>query len=640
MKTLGPFVALVVLSIIAAGCAGQALNSSMPAAPPVNAVSVAPNVNRQPRVTLVVPLAFNGTAFSLGRVRSCANIGDAQRYTPRVTRRLTLDSNVVLRPTCVPKRLPASNLYVAGGEVGKGGDSDAAFTPIAGPVRWHDNPWSFTPSALGIRLNKGAHYVFYVAALPKDYGPSPPSPGTGNYVLLHPLSFNGTSFTVVPGPCFQGDPGDAPPYVAPTSGPLVLNGAVTVTPSCVPSPLPSFSPLPQLYIVAIPLANVSANRHRAIGTHWPLGANLPNIPVIPAVAIAGPASIPSNPWVFAPDSPGLTMQGGMSYGFFIAIALPSPPPTPSPLPSGTGNYFLLHPLSFNGTTFTVVPGSCFGFYHGNAPPYVAPTSGPLTLSGPVTVTPTCVPSPLPSALPSSAPIAQLYIVALPLPSSPGAKPLAKISASWQHGRHHGIPATAIAGPAYLASNPWTFAPDTPGLTMAGGTSYGFFIAIQAPSPPPVPRPPQPYHAVVPLNFDGTTFTVANTGDCTPVGVPTPYAPPSSGPLTLAGPVLIEPTCAPSSSSSGGPQLYIIATVAHWAGRYPSGSSPDWGGPYGNHLWGIAIAGPVSATSDPWSFAPLAPALALSQGIDYLFYVASPSGPQRWGGPTGRARPNP
>jgi hypothetical protein len=325
----------------------------------------------------------------------------------------------------------------------------------------------------------------------------------------------------------------------------------------------------------------------------------------------------------------------MSYGFFIAIQLPSPPPTPSPLPSGTGNYFLLHPLSFNGSTFSTVPGSCWGFYHGNAPPYVAPTSGPLTLGGPVTIAPTCVPSPLPSALPSSAPIAQLYIVALPLPSSTSQKQ-SGLSASWQHGWHHGIPATAVAGPAYLASNPWTFSPDTPGLTMVGGTSYGFFIAIQAPSPPPIPSPPHGYHAIVGLNFDGTTFTVANAANCTPVAAPTPYAPPSSGPLTLAGPVVIEPTCAPPSSSSGGGQLYIVATVANWAGHYPGrGTGPNWG-QYGNQLWGIAIAGPAGGTSDPWSFTPLTPSLPLLQGVDYLFYVATPGGgPGGWNPPSKR-----
>jgi hypothetical protein len=488
MKTLGPFVALVVLASIAAGCAGGALSGSVPAASSAANGIAAPAANHLPRATLVMPLVFNGMTFATAGLRSCSKVGEAPRYTPATTHQLTLTTNVVLHPTCV--RTSASRLYVVGAQLGKGGESKADFAPIAGPVQWHDRPWSFRPSALGIHLSAGAHYVFYVAAI-ADQTPWPsPSPGSGRFLLLHPLSFNGTNFTIVPGPCFEGDPNDAPPYVAPTSGPLVLSGSISIAPTCAPSPLPSFSPLPGLYVVAIPLTNSSSDRvgHTA-AARWPaLNASLSNLPIIPAVAIAGPANLANNPWVFAPDSPGLTTEGGMS--------------------------------------------------------------------------------------------------------------------------------------------------------------YGFFIAIPAPMRPPLPSQPHGYRAIVPLNFDGTTFSVASSS-CTPVTAPTPYAPPSSGPLTLTGPVVIAPTCAPSppASSASAPPLYIVVTIADWRSRWGNPARrprPDWGGTQHSFLWGIAIAGPVTATNDPWSFTPLSPSLTLSQGVSYLFYVASPGGFNRWsrGDPRGQLRPSP
>ncbi len=239
--------------------------------------------------------------------------------------------------------------------------------------------------------------------------------------------------------------------------------------------------------------------------------------------------------------------------------------------------------------------------------------------------------------------------------------------------------------------------------MTAGASYGFFIAVPLPPAPPTPAPPPPtqsYREVVPLNFDGTTFTVPAITDCFNLPTPSPYTAPTSGPLTLSGSVSIAPTCAPASSSSssgdalqrthpadGGysspPPLYIVATVCAGSSSSSGGdsvrrirSNDDDGGNNcsssssssgdnvrgarpndgGNGCWhggggwggggggdsathrarpsdddgggcinGTAIAGPVSVTSNPWVFAPISPALMLTAGLQYSFYVAMPSG---------------
>ncbi len=388
------------------------------------------------------------------------------------------------------------------------------------------------------------------------------------------------------------------------------------------------------------------------------------------VIVGGPVAWSQKVWRYAPAGSGIAMIAKHRYAFFL-IDMPDTYPYPSPGPSAspTGNYVLLQPLSFDGTTFTPVANACFQGDPYDAPPYFAPTSGPLAVST-VTVTPTCVPSPLPSY----SPLPQLYVVAVQLGSGDNAKHAVRHAFKLPMDRSWGVPATAIGGPVNVTDNPWNFAADTPGLTMTGGQSYAFFIAAALPTPAPSTSP-APYDAIVPLDFDGTNFTVAAFSSCSSIGTPAPYTPTASGPLTLSAPVVVTPTCAPGSSGSyggdnalrrvhrndggygnnGAGQLFIVAVACSASSSSSSSSSGcgngcgssssssgcggdgygggcsngggdnakrphDGQGGGGCTVIGSAIAGPVNATDDPWSFAPLTPALNLTAGTQYTFYI--------------------
>lgn len=272
------------------------------------------------------------------------------------------------------------------------------------------------------------------------------------------LSFDGTSFsTPAGGQCGLGGVFHTTPYMAPTSGPLTLSGSVTIAPTCVPSPSPSGSPPPwttnQLYIVGVQLPNHHTGHAFREG-----GGGFPNLNIY---AVAGPASVGSSPWSFAALTPGLTFQAGANYEFLI-VALPTPP---SPQPSSAPLTRIVVPVQFDGTTFSTVASSGCGPRSPAQQPYIAPSSGPLILSGNVSIIPTCLPSPLPSNAPP------LYLVAVNVNG-------------WHHGhdaKHWGPPppntiVTAIAGPAGVSENPWSFAPLSPGLTMSQGQGYLFYIA--------------------------------------------------------------------------------------------------------------------------------------------------------------------
>lgn len=511
MKTVAPFVALVLLALFA-GCTGGGLSNNVVPAGPNGTGSASQTLSAAQAVTpdralpcnrhngcpaqLVAPLAFDGTTFSVNpHFRACGRswIGGGRPYTATTTGTFMLASSVTLAAVCGRLAKPNTQVYLAvaqkGGRHGHGralavsdGGTTTFFTPLGGPVNWTDSPWTFAPIAPGINMTAKSKYVFFLVAVANST-PTPPPSATptpsGNYVLLQPMSYDGTTFAPVANQCFHGDPHDAPPYVAPTSGPLAIPAAVTVTPTCVPSPLPSFSPLPQLYMVAIQLGDDDAKR-------------------------------------------------ASKREHLRAFKLP---------------------MDF----------------------------------------------------------------------------------------HLGVPAVAIAGPANIPDNPWSFAPDAPGLTMTGGASYVFFIAIAVPTPPPVPSTPQPYRAVVPLNFDGTNFTVPTIASCTSIGTPAPYVPTSTGPLTLAAPVTVTPTCAPAapSASATPAPLYVVATLASWhhddrGGNPGHGHGPPGGshGGDGCTIFGIAIAGPANVADNPWSFTPLSPALTLVSGVSYAFYVGQPIGDSR------------
>src|SRR5579862_7129203 len=110
------------------------------------------------------------------------------------------------------------------------------------------------------------------------------------------LAFDGKRFTRVTVACAKLNLNHGPTYTAPKSGPLRLTAAITIAPTCRPSPLPSLPP--RLYVVAV--------RSSQIAT------------------IAGPAQIVSRPWSFTATWPGLTMVKGAQYRFF-AISYASAP---------------------------------------------------------------------------------------------------------------------------------------------------------------------------------------------------------------------------------------------------------------------------------------------------------------------------
>jgi hypothetical protein len=274
---------------------------------------------------------------------------------------------------------------------------------------------------------------------------------------------------------------------------------------------------------------------------------------------------------------------------------------------------LIAPLNFDGTTFTIATfRSCDHVRESKAPEYTAPSSGPLTLSGNVSLPPTCVPATLPSS--------QLFIVG---------------EQTHRHGGGGGnlspngkMSFTTIAGPVNWTDNPWSFAAVSPGLALQANANYIFFVesvpisATPSPQPSPTEPPNNEFHAIVPLSFDGTNFTVATVTSCDDFGSAPAYTATASGPLQLQSDVLVTPTCAPSPEPSDAPQtLYIVASTEH-GGNQGDAMRPNHRG--GKSIHGTAIAGPVSATDNPWTFAPLVP-VTLTAGTNYTFFVAYPKG---------------
>lgn len=533
MRLTTPFLGLfAALAIAVTGCSGSGAGApGIPAAngpqiqngPEMQTVS-APASNRidgsracryrhSCPAKLIVPLTFDGRRFSVGRYASCktVSLSDAQRYTTRRTRRLFLRQSVSLRAQCVPASKSA-RIFIAVAEVGRTArrpsgsievDSTGTrlfFIPIGNLVNT-GKKWTFHAAGLGTKLNANAKYVFYVVSAPLD------AVSTGNFAFIEPLNFNGGTFSAVPNSCYENDPGDAPVYTAPSSGPLTLSGTVTMTPACVPSQLPPNPP--PLYIVAV---NVGADSSSS-GSMRPMDDNLG----VNAVAVAGPVNVEDNPWNFAPDSPGLTMTAGNGYAFFIAAALPPPPPP-------TQSFGEVIPLNFDGSNFTVPSiSSCTALP--TAVPYTAPTSAPLTLAASVSITPNCVPSSSSSS--SSSGSGQLYIVAAVTcnssssgsdsssDSGSGSGCCQSSSSSSSSGcgsdsqngvrpRDSGNCSTglqgggdnvvrlqprdaqsnactiygyAIAGPVNPGDNPWIFAPLTPPLNLTAGSQYTFYVGI-------------------------------------------------------------------------------------------------------------------------------------------------------------------
>ena len=121
------------------------------------------------------------------------------------------------------------------------------------------------------------------------------------YQLIVPLQFDGVHFSIAPfASCGNFHPGDAPNYTALSSGQLTFTVKLAFTPTCAPSPMPA-----QLSIVGAEVKpDGNSGRYRANPHSF--------------VDIADSALINSSLWGFGPASPGLTLNQGSLYEFFIA----------------------------------------------------------------------------------------------------------------------------------------------------------------------------------------------------------------------------------------------------------------------------------------------------------------------------------
>lgn len=166
-----------------------------------------------------------------------------------------------------------------------------------------------------------------------------PSGDTCGYIPLTTLSFNGSIFSEVPSPwpCFP-NLWNTPVYSSAAGGPLVLGGStslaatcsttpslervhqairtgtpMTINPCPCPTPTPSAGVNGALYIVAYPVGWSNWDRvHHSAKVK-------PDCITNNAVAVEGPATFNTNPWVFAPIPGALTMPANSNYVFFVAI---------------------------------------------------------------------------------------------------------------------------------------------------------------------------------------------------------------------------------------------------------------------------------------------------------------------------------
>ncbi|MBV8154491.1 MAG: hypothetical protein JOY98_08725 [Candidatus Eremiobacteraeota bacterium] len=310
--------------------------------------------------------------------------------------------------------------------------------------------------------------------------------------VVAPLSYNGSTFSLVPSPCW--DPFDAPAYVAPSNAQLTLSAPVVLSPQCASNAegwhgdpfknrrSPSWWREPdgsyQLYIVGVRVPWWAPDH---VGKRF---EKRPHDFDDLVGLIGGPVNPSSTPWSFAPLSPGLTLQRNASYVFYVVAlwtfgstasppptAPPTPPPTPTPTPVPTfppSAYTPLAPLSFDGTTFTLVSATCGNLNPTSAPAFNATSQFSFNWSGssPQTLGAQCAPCPhlamRPHTVetPSPSPVVSgaLYIVAYDLTAG-------------------GAPLT-VGGPLNNAcpASTWTFAQAWPVPLATVGDNYALFVA--------------------------------------------------------------------------------------------------------------------------------------------------------------------
>lgn len=138
----------------------------------------------------------------------------------------------------------------------------------------------------------------------------------------------------------------------------------------------------------------------------------------------------------------------------------------------------------------------------------------------------------------------------------------------------------------------------------------------------IPGPPTFYQWVLPLDYDGASFTVPTAyAACGTSWDAQPYFAVQDGTLAMNGPISLQPACASSAnpnvpSSADTPAFYIVALPLSWTNGKPrehfdaKSSFPA-----------IAVAGPVDPGDRLWVFEPLHPALKMRAGYGYMFFVA-------------------
>ncbi len=137
--------------------------------------------------------------------------------------------------------------------------------------------------------------------------------------------------------------------------------------------------------------------------------------------------------------------------------------------------------------------------------------------------------------------------------------------------------------------------------------------IELPSRALAPRSAR-FRLLLPLQFNGSAFAEVPVA-CARVrrGSAPPYVPPVGGSLQLSGNVVLVPACLPAPPPAG-VQVYVVA-IAGGRRHRGAGSAPRPA-----FARAVPIAGPSSLTDDPWSFAPLLPAVSLRAGAPYRFFV--------------------
>jgi len=161
------------------------------------------------------------------------------------------------------------------------------------------------------------------------------------------------------------------------------------------------------------------------------------------------------------------------------------------------------------------------------------------------------------------------------------------------------------------------------MTLAALCGFSH-VALQDAVNGVIPGPPTFYQWILPLDYDGTGFTVPKAyASCGTSWDAHPYSPTRDGRLTVAAPVSLSPACAPAArdnvpSSADSPALYIVAYPLSWANGKPGASHFD---AKSSSIPAIAIAGPVDPHASSWVFAPLRPGLTMKAGYGYAFFVA-------------------